>query len=57
LTPTEFDDYLSWPGDKHNFSREAGVFGVGTRAEDTQEMGVVLGLIVPKFKRGGELTF
>jgi len=39
LTPTEFDDYLSWPRDRHNFSGEAGAFGVGTRVEDTPEIG------------------
>ena len=38
LTPTEFHDYLSWPGDRHNFSGEAGTYGVGTRVEDTPEM-------------------
>ena len=38
LTPTEFDDYLYWPGNRHNFSGEARAFGVGTRVEDTPEM-------------------
>jgi len=40
MTPIKFNDYLSWPGDKYNFSGEAGMFGVGTRVEDTSEMGV-----------------
>ena len=31
MTPIEFDDYLSWPRDRHNFSREAEPSGVGTR--------------------------
>ncbi len=38
LTPTKFDDYLSWHGDIHSFSGEAREFGVGTRVEDTPEM-------------------
>ena len=38
MTPTEFDDYLYWPGNRHNFSGEAGTYGVGTRVEDTPEM-------------------
>ena len=40
LIPTEFDDYLYCPGDRHNFSGEAGAFGVGTRVKDAQEMRV-----------------
>ena len=27
MTPAEFNDYLSWPGDRHNFSKEAGASG------------------------------
>jgi len=38
LTPIEFDDYLSWHGDMHNFLGEAGEFGVGIRVEETPEM-------------------
>jgi len=38
LTPTKFDDYLSWHGDIHSFSGKAREFGVGTRVEDTPEM-------------------
>jgi len=40
LTPTEFDDYLSWLGDRHNFLGEARVSGVGTRVKDVPKMGV-----------------
>jgi len=38
LTPTEFDDYLYWPGDMHNFSGEAGASGVGNRFGGEFEM-------------------
>ncbi|ESW26478.1 hypothetical protein PHAVU_003G122800 [Phaseolus vulgaris] len=34
MTPAEFNDYLSWPRDRHNFSGEAGASGVGTRVGD-----------------------
>jgi len=40
MTPTKFNDYLSWPEDMHNFSGEAGASGVGTRVKDAPEMGV-----------------
>jgi len=40
LTPTEFDDYLSWPGDRHNFLGEAEASGVGIRVGDAPEMRV-----------------
>jgi len=33
LAPIEFNDYLSWPGDRHNFSGEAGASGVGIELE------------------------
>ena len=39
MTPTEFDDYLSWHGDMHNFVGEARAFGVGTRVKYAPEMG------------------
>ena len=34
MTPTELHNYLSWPGDRHNFSGEAGAFGFGNRVGD-----------------------
>ena len=38
MTPAEFNNYLSWPGDRHNFSREAGVPGVRNRVGDESEI-------------------
>ena len=40
ITPAEFNDYLSWPGDMHNFSGEAGASGVGNRFGGESKMRV-----------------
>ena len=38
MTPTEFNNYLSWSGDRHNFSGEAGASGVAIRVGGESEM-------------------
>ena len=38
MTPTGFNNYLSWPGDRHNFSGEAEASGVGNRVGGESEM-------------------
>jgi len=38
MTPAEFNNYFSWPGDKHNFSGEVEASGVGNRVGGESEM-------------------
>jgi len=38
MAPAEFNNYLSWPRDRHNFSWEAGASGVGIRVGDESEI-------------------
>jgi len=38
MTPVEFNNHFSWPGDMHNFSGEAGASGVGNRVGGESEI-------------------